>query len=85
MSIQCQEYSAALGSESFVCHKNVHVDVNTLARNNREWLRLGPDALARAVLHIENVRTGWQRNTIVPAFVWSYARDLPFPVLTFDN
>src|SRR5438552_5252164 len=65
---------------------DVHIDMNSLVRNNRELLWFRSDVtLRRPSLHIQNVIARWQCETIVSISVCSNPRDFFFSVLAQDD
>lgn len=78
--------SNAMGhGDSAKANDDVHIDMNDLIRHNRELLRFRPETLGYAVLYIENIIAGRQRDTIVSIPVGSDSRDFFFPVLAQND
>jgi hypothetical protein len=60
-------------------YEDNHIHANSLVRDNREWLRVRPDAFRGAFfrwafLHVENVNARRQRDAIVSSLVCSQPR-----------
>ena len=64
---------------------HVHIKTNGLICRNGEWLRLGADMFAQAVLHIQNIRAGRERQAITPLAISRNRFDCFFLVVAQDD
>jgi len=64
---------------------NVHIDVDSLIRHNREWLRFRADVFECSPLHVQNIIAWRQHSTIISVRVRSNPRDFFFSALAQDD
>jgi hypothetical protein len=64
---------------------NIHIDVDSLIRDNREWLRFPARVLARPPLHVQNIIAWRQHSTIISVRVRSNPRDFFLSVPAQDE
>ena len=57
---------------------NIHIDADSLIRDNREQSRFRADMFECSPLHVQNVIARWQHSTIISIRVRSNPRDFFF-------